>query len=228
MYRVAQYVPMVDQTPRQRLLDAALEYVAANGMSDVSLRALAAALGTSHRMLIFHFGSKEGLWVEIIRSVEQRQRELFGQVLPDPNRPVGEAMRAWWKHISDPSLWPNERLFFEIYGQALQGRPHTTELLDGIVDDWLEPITEINVSLGLPRSAARAHARLGVAVTRGLLLDLLATSDRAGVDGAMEAFIDVYETWLADRARVAAGPRRRSAARATGANRSRRAAAGEG
>ncbi|MGH2883176.1 MAG: TetR/AcrR family transcriptional regulator [Solirubrobacteraceae bacterium] len=187
---------MVDKAPKQRLLDAAIEYVAANGMSDVSLRTLAAALGTSHRMLIFHFGSKEGLWVEIIRAVEQRQRDLLGQVLPDPGQPVSEAMRAWWKHISDPSLWPNERLFFEIYGQALQGRAHTTELLDGIVDDWLDPITEINVSLGLPRSAARAHARLGVAVTRGLLLDLLATRDRAGVDGAMDAFIDVYETWL--------------------------------
>ena len=194
---------MVDKTPKQRLLDAAIEYVAANGMSDVSLRTLAAALGTSHRMLIFHFGSKEALWVEIIRAVEQRQRDLLAQVLPDPSQPVGDAMRGWWKHISDPSLWPNERLFFEIYGQALQGRPHTTEVLDGIVDDWLDPITEINVSLGLPRAAARAHARLGVAVTRGLLLDLLATSDRAGVDRAMDAFIDVYETWL--RARVRSG-----------------------
>jgi AcrR family transcriptional regulator len=192
---------LTDPAPRQRLLDAAIQYVAANGLSDVSLRALAAALGTSHRMLIFHFGSKEGLWVEIIRAVEQRQRELLGQVLPDPRQPVGEAMRAWWKHISDPSLWPNERLFFEIYSQALQGRPHTTELLDGIVDDWLDPITDINVSLGLPRSLARAHARLGVAVTRGLLLDLLATRDRFGVDSAMEAFIDMYEAWLADRAR---------------------------
>jgi AcrR family transcriptional regulator len=194
---------VVGKTPKQRLLDAAIEYVAANGMSDVSLRTLAAALGTSHRMLIFHFGSKEGLWVEIIRAVEQRQRDLLAQVLPDPSQPVGDAMRGWWKHISDPSLWPNERLFFEIYGQALQGRPHTTEVLDGIVDDWLDPITEINVSLGLPRAAARAHARLGIAVTRGLLLDLLATSDRAGVDGAMDAFIDVYETWL--RARVRSG-----------------------
>lgn len=212
MYRVAQYAVVIDRTPRQRLLDAAIEYVAANGMSDVSLRALAAALGTSHRMLIFHFGSKEGLWVEIIRSVEQRQRELLGQVLPDPSQPVGEAMRAWWKHISDPSLWPNERLFFEIYGQALQGRPHTTELLDGIVDDWLDPITEINVSLGLVPDLARAHARLGVAVTRGLLLDLLATRDRTGVDGAMEAFIDVYDTWLADRARSVSQPRHRSQA----------------
>ena len=195
---------MVDNTPKQRLLDAAIEYVAANGMSDVSLRALAAALGTSHRMLIFHFGSKEGLWVEIIRAVEQRQRELLDQMLPDPKRPIGEAMRAWWKQISDPVLWPNERLFYEIYGQALQGRPHTTELLDGIVEDWLGPVTEINVSLGLPRPAARAHARLGVAVTRGLLLDLLATGDRAGVDAAMDAFIKLYETSLGQQTRGAA------------------------
>ena len=184
------------KAPRQRLLDGAIDYVAENGLSDVSLRTLASALGTSHRMLIHHFGSKEQLWVEIVRTVEARQRELLGGILPDPDQPVADAMRAWWKHISDPALWPNERLFFEIYGQALQGRRHTTDLLDGIVDDWLDPVTEINVSLGIPRPVARAHARLGVAVTRGLLLDLLATRDVAGVDAAMDAFIDVYTGWL--------------------------------
>jgi AcrR family transcriptional regulator len=185
-----------DKSPRQRLLDGAIDYVAHHGLADVSLRTLAAALGTSHRMLIHHFGGKEQLWVEIVRTVEARQRALLAQILPDPRQPVEEAMRAWWKHISDPVLWPNERLFFEIYGQALQGRPHTTELLDGIVEDWLEPVTEINVSLGVPRPLARAHARLGVAVTRGLLLDLLATRDVAAVNDAMEAFIDVYTAWL--------------------------------
>jgi AcrR family transcriptional regulator len=197
MYHMVQSPPVDDKSPKQRLLDAAIEYVAANGMSDVSLRTLATALGTSHRMLIFHFGSKERLWVEIVQTVEQRQRELLGEILPDPSQPLGDAMRAWWKHISDRSLWPNERLFFELYGQALQGRPHTLELLDGIVDNWLDPITEINVSLGVPRPLARAHARLGIAVTRGLLLDLLATHDTAGVDAAMDAFIEVYESWLA-------------------------------
>jgi AcrR family transcriptional regulator len=190
-----------DQSPRQRLLDAAIDYVAQHGLSDVSLRTLAAALGTSHRMLIHHFGSKERLWVEIVHAVEVRQRELLAHILPAPGQPIGEAMRAWWKHISDPALWPNERLFFEIYGQALQGRRHTVELLDGIVEDWLDPVTEINVSLGIPRRVARAHARLGIAVTRGLLLDLLATRDVAAVDDAMDAFIDVYTTWLERAAR---------------------------
>jgi AcrR family transcriptional regulator len=192
MYQMVHCRPVNDKAPRQRLLDDAIEYVGQNGLSDVSLRTLAAALGTSHRMLIHHFGSKEALWVEIVRTVEARQRELLADILPDPEAPLAEAMRAWWKHISDPALWPNERLFFEIYGQALQGRAHTTELLEGIVEDWLEPATQINISLGIPPDLARAHARLGVAVTRGLLLDLLATRDVAGVDAAMEAFIDVY------------------------------------
>jgi AcrR family transcriptional regulator len=196
---------VTDKSPREKLLDAAIEYVAQNGLSDVSLRTLASALGTSHRMLIHHFGSKEALWVEIVRTVEARQRELLASILPDPEAPVDEAMRAWWKHISDPALWPNERLFFEIYGQALQGRAHTTELLEGIVEDWLGPATEINVSLGIPPDLARAHARLGVAVTRGLLLDLLATRDVAGVDAAMEAFIDVYVGWLSSLAARPAG-----------------------
>ena len=43
-------------------------------------------------------------------------------------------------------------------------------------------------------AAARANARLGVAVTRGLLLDLLATGDRDGVEAAMEHFITIYQT----------------------------------
>lgn len=193
---MVQWVAVDDKTPKRRLLEQAIEYVAANGMSDVSLRGLAAALGTSHRMLIFHFGSKEGLWVEIVQAVEQRQRELLGEILPDPSQPLADAMRAWWKHISDPSLWPNERLFYELYGQALQGRAHTTALLDGVVENWLDPIAEINVALGVPEDLARAHARLGVAVTRGLLLDLLATRDVPAVDAAMDAFIDIYEGWL--------------------------------
>ena len=180
---------MEGQHPRERLLEKAIAYIAERGLTDLSLRELAAAIGTSHRMLIHHFGSKEGLWVEVIRAVEAQQRAALGEIVPDPTADLAEAMRVWWRHISDPSLWPNERLFFEIYGQALQGRPGTTELLDGIVDSWLEPAIEINMAYGMDEPTARAMGRLGIAVTRGLLLDLLATGDREGVDAAMEAWI---------------------------------------
>ena len=181
---------------RQRLLEAAIDYVAAHGLTDLSLRRLAAELGTSHRMLIHHFGSREGLWVAIVREVERRQLAAIGDVVPDPSLSYADAMRAWWRHISDPALWPNERLFFELYGQALQGRPHAGELLEGIVDSWLGPVTEMGEAMGLPHDAAEASARLGIAVTRGLLLDLLATGDRAGVDAAVEHWIELNAGFL--------------------------------
>ena len=196
---MVQYWRVTGKAPREKLLEGAIDYVAHNGITDLSLRRLAAALGTSHRMLIHHFGSKEGLWVAIVREVEQRQREILAELAPAPGTPVDEAMRAWWRHISDPSLWPNERLFYELYGQAIQGRPHTVQMLDGIIDDWLEPAAQINMALGLSREEALAHARLGIAVTRGLLLDLVATRAVESVDAAMEAFIDVYVTWLQKR-----------------------------
>jgi AcrR family transcriptional regulator len=124
---------------RQHLLDDAIDYVADHGLTDLSLRGLAAELGTSHRMLSHHFGSKEGLWVAIIREVEQRQRAAISDMTTTSSESFADAMRSWWRHISDPSLWPNERLFFEVYVQALHGRPPTSELLDGIVDSWLDP-----------------------------------------------------------------------------------------
>jgi len=69
-----------------------------------------------------------------------------------------------------------------------------TVLLDGIVSNWVDPLTELGVRHGFPEDQARASARLGLAVTRGLLLDLLATGDRKGVDAAMERFVELmYE-----------------------------------
>jgi AcrR family transcriptional regulator len=177
--------------PRERLLDAAIGYVAAHGVTDLSLRRLAAEIGTSHRMLIYHFGSKEGLLIEIIRAVERQQRDALRDLELTQGATLGDIGRAFWRRLADPALWPNERLFFEVYGQALQRRPGTTALLDRIIDDWLDPLTELFVRHGIELATARVNARLGVAVARGLLLDLLATGDRAAVDAAMERFIEL-------------------------------------
>jgi AcrR family transcriptional regulator len=174
---------------RERLLEAAVDHVAAQGIGDLSLRRLAAALGTSHRMLIYHFGSKEGLLIEVIRTVEQRQRDALADLDLDPSLTPADVMRRMWQRLSDPALWPHERLFFEVYGQALQGRAHTVELLDGIVEDWVEPVAAIRERQGLDPARARAQARLEVAVVRGLLLDLLATGDQVGVTEALERFL---------------------------------------
>jgi AcrR family transcriptional regulator len=173
---------------RERLLAAAIEHVSQHGVGEISLRGLAAALGTSHRMLIYHFGSREALLIEVIQTVEEQQRMALAAILEDADLPPAEIMRRMWARVADPALWPNERLFFEVYAQALQGSPHALPVLDGIVEAWVQPLAAL-VAPGRPMAEARAEARLGVAVVRGLLLDLLATGDRAAVDAAMERYI---------------------------------------
>lgn len=180
----------------QRLLDAALAGLAEHGAANLSLRRLAARIGTSHRMLIYHFGSKEGLLTAVVQEMEARQRQLLDRLALAPDTPPDEAARAFWRQLRSPELRPYIRLFFEMYGQALQDRPGTQGMLDGIVEGWLDPLTRFGIRHGLPEPTAREYARLGVAVPRGLLLDLLATGDERAVDEAMERFIAIYDRAL--------------------------------
>ncbi|MFF3957159.1 TetR/AcrR family transcriptional regulator [Streptomyces sp. NPDC001890] len=184
--------PGTDGDRRSQLMNAAVDYVAAHGFADLSLRGLGAAIGVSHRMLIHYFGSKEQLLVEIVRTSEQRQLALLSRLRLEPGLSPSDAARLLWKQLTDPRLAGQERLFFEIYGQALRGRPEAAPVLEGLVNNWLEPLMAAEVAAGVDPAVARNRARLGLATVRGLLLDLLATGDRAGVDAAMEEFLQFY------------------------------------
>lgn len=177
---------------RERLLEAAVAHLAGHGLGELSLRRLATALGTSHRMLIYHFGSKDGLLVAVVRTVEERQRTMLAELAADTTLPPREQARRMWRRLSDPALAPHVRLFFELAGQALQGREPVAALLDGLVEPWLEPLTGLARRSGMPERVARPHARVALAAARGLLLDLLATDDRAAVDQAAELLISGY------------------------------------
>src|SRR5580698_59621 len=65
---------------RQRLLDACTDHALAHGLPD-RLGPLATAAGTSTRMLIYHFGTRDGLLREVLRQARQRQRDDFGALL---------------------------------------------------------------------------------------------------------------------------------------------------
>jgi AcrR family transcriptional regulator len=178
--------------PRDRLLQAAIEHLAAHGLADVSLRRLAAALGTSHRMLIYHFGSRDGLLVEVVREVEAQQRRAFAELREQNGNSPRQFARDFWRRLTDPHLAPHERLFFELYGQALQGQPYADSLLHGVIEDWLATLTPLMHERHQDHRVAGADARLAVAVARGLLLDLLATNDREAVDAAFERYLAAF------------------------------------
>lgn len=176
------------QDARYSLLGLVIDHYLTGGRTDGSLRSLAAAIGTSHRMLLYHFSSSEGLLGDVVDEVEVRQRlALTG--LATGNGDVRTLSRRFWRQNSAPELAPLARLFFTLYARLLERGE--TDRAARLVDAWLGPATELLRSAGLPLPRARVLARLGLGVTRGLLLDLLATDDRRAVNAAMYAYIDL-------------------------------------
>jgi AcrR family transcriptional regulator len=185
---------------RDDLLRRVVRAAAEGGLARRSLRDLAAHVGTSHRMLIHHFGSREGLLAAVVEAVERDQNERLGE-LPDD---AADAIRVSWRRTSVPSLWPIERLFFECYARGAQREAPFDRLVPALVEQTLAAVsTRTDVSA---HDEGRAGARLGLAVIRGLLLDLVATGDRKATDRALE----LYASMVADRsAAQQASPSRR-------------------
>ncbi len=171
-----------DLARRRQLLDALIEEFAAGGVGDRSLRDVAGAVGTSHRMLLHHFGSREDLLVAIVEEVERREMTL----LPDLPTSPAASFATMWADVRRPELRQLERLFFECYARAAQGETPFACMVPGAVNDWLTEVKSIADGPVDP-----AMARLGLAVVRGLLLDLVATDDEAGVDAAANAFAEL-------------------------------------
>jgi AcrR family transcriptional regulator len=171
-----------DLERRRQLLDALVEEFAAGGVGDRSLRDVAAAVGTSHRMLLHHFGSREDLLVAIIEEVERRQMAL----LPGLPTSAAGSFAAMWADVRRPELRQLERLFFECYARAAQGEKPFARMVPGAVNGWLAEVAAI-----ADGPIDHAMVRLGLAVVRGLLLDLVATDDQAGVDAAAHAFAEL-------------------------------------
>lgn len=171
-----------DTERRRQLLDALVTEFATGGIGDRSLREVAAAVGTSHRMLLHHFGSRDGLLVAIVEEVERRQMGLLPELPADP----AEGFAAMWADLRRPELRESERLFFECYARAAAGEKPFARMVPGAVESWLAEVEAVAEGPVNP-----ALARLGLAVSRGLLLDLVATDDETGVDAAAQAFTEL-------------------------------------
>ena len=171
-----------DLERRRQLLDALIEAFASGGIGDRSLREIAEAVGTSHRMLLHHFGSRDELLLTIVDEVERRQMSTLSDADTEP----ADAMAAMWADVRRPELRPFERLFFECYSRGAQGERPYARMVPGAVESWL---AEVDAKTG--GTADPAFVRLGLAVIRGLLLDLVATDDDEGVDAAARAFVEL-------------------------------------
>src|SRR5689334_12832191 len=109
---------------REQLLERVVAFAAAEGIAGRSLRDIAAGVGTSHRMLLYHFGSREGLMAAIVATIEAQQRAVMTALTEQVGTPR-EVMLGLWDQLTRPELLPFVRLFFEVFGLLAQDTPAT-------------------------------------------------------------------------------------------------------
>ncbi|MEU5870274.1 TetR family transcriptional regulator [Glycomyces sp. NPDC047369] len=168
---------------RSELLEAAYAYVLAHGLADMSLRPLAAAVGSSPRVLLFLFGSKDGLIRELLARARADELALLGAL----SEPIGLAAAAerLWEWAADPGHRPLLRLWTEAYGRSLvEPDGAWSGFAKATVDDWLA------VLAACEPEADPARLTLALAVLRGAILDLVATDDEERTGAAVRLHLD--------------------------------------
>lgn len=171
---------------RERLLDACANHALAHGLPD-RLSPLVAATGTSARMLIYHFGTRDALLRDVVRRARQRQVDLFRDLLRTrPGEPYTATLARAWTSITGPDGQPYLRMF-SLWRDSAAQQPEP-DFQRATTTDWLGPLEDGLRSLGRPELAT-----LVLAVIRGLLIDLDATGDTARTTRALHDFLSTIE-----------------------------------
>ncbi|MFC6880823.1 MULTISPECIES: TetR/AcrR family transcriptional regulator [Actinomadura] len=167
---------------RDRILDACVDHALAHGLPD-RLEPFATASGTSTRMLIYHFGTRDALLRETLERARRRQRDFFGElVAPRADEPYPVTLRRAWQAMTGPTGRPYLSMFGKLREDAEQRlwpgfrREATT--------DWLRPLEDGMRSIGRPELGT-----LVLAVVRGLIMDIEATGDTPRADQAFDHFL---------------------------------------
>ena len=174
------------------LREQAVDYVISHGAADLTLRPLAKALKTNARMLMYHFGSREGLMREILAGIRERGdaliQEWFSKAKTPPTLP--EFLLAYWQRVSDPRMRAVVRLVFELYALALRDPRRYPGVLTDPVRYW----RTLAARTGRAPKTGKAEATLLLAATRGLMLDLCSTGDRRRVTQALNLLTRLIES----------------------------------
>jgi AcrR family transcriptional regulator len=170
------------------LLDGAVAYLSREGIEDFSLAHLANALGTSSRMLIYHFGSRDELLARV-------QREMRSKVTTELRTrrydKLSEAVRATWNYYV-PRL-PHMELFYHLTSRAFEDPADFRVFTDTAVSDWETFFTEVAEREGYHGREAHSAGHLSLAGFRGLIHDLLITGDLKRLTRSVDLFAEMLD-----------------------------------
>jgi len=156
-------------TRREELAEAATDYAIEHGLIGLSLRPLAVSVGTSDRMLLYHFRDKDDLVATILRTSTTRSVASI-RALP-PSKDLRSAILDLWRAVSSGRLQACQRLYVEAASLVLFGRePYATEVREANTA-WMSALADHLTAVGLRGAAARQVANLVDAAFMGLQLD---------------------------------------------------------
>ncbi|MFK0023668.1 TetR/AcrR family transcriptional regulator [Streptomyces sp. NPDC090798] len=187
-----------DPAKRRDLLDQVREYMIRNGLTDLSLRPLARALGTSDRMLLYYFGSKERMVTEALALDERRPllraRSLLGggDADRDPAWLRG-FMQEVWQRFSAPDLRAALPLYLEITVTGLLRPDRYAPVVRDALTEWKDLLTSVFRDMGLSDARARTEAVLLVDASFGMVVGPLIKGDWNEADAAFSLLLDRLE-----------------------------------
>lgn len=170
---------------RDDLLAKAVEYYAANGVRDTSLRTLASAIGTSQRMLHYHFGAREDLLAAVVDALAAQDARNLDDLFAREADPFAAGRENWRRVAANAEVVG--ALYFELAAHAMHGRPYAAPIR-AAVPQRVEAAFAAAYRAGNADVPAAALARLTVAVGHGLLFAMLLDGDRAASEAALDLF----------------------------------------
>jgi AcrR family transcriptional regulator len=181
---------------RQELLEAAYAYALRSGLGDLSLRPLATAIRSSPRVLLYLFGSKDGLIRALLARARADELALIEQVGGGRDEPGGlpSVAREIWRWLSDETHRGLLTLWVESYARSLTDPAGPwAGFASETVGDWLTLLGDAQQAELRDTDTGLAQRTLALAVLRGALLDLLATGDVARTTAAVHLHVPVED-----------------------------------
>lgn len=127
---------------KDTLLPALADHVLAHGLGGASLRPLAKAAGTSDRMLLYHFGSKEALIADLLAYLARSYAAALDAALAGERAQTrGQALARILKHARAEDMRPFMQLWWEIVAGAargVEGYQPAAQAMMGELLGWLE------------------------------------------------------------------------------------------
>jgi AcrR family transcriptional regulator len=155
---------------REELAALATDYALDHGLIGLSLRPLAAAIGTSDRMLLYHFAGKDDLVATVLRTSNDRSVEAV-RTLPR-SRSVRAAVLDLWRVSASDQFDRCHRIYVEAAALGLLGREPYASVVREANERWVEALADHLVAAGCTRARATRAVALLDAAFMGLQLDL--------------------------------------------------------